>query len=435
MRLRVLSLVALLGCPALAQAVGPKLIIGGANFQPFPLAVAPFQPTPGGGEASAEIYRTLLDDLSISGLFDPNVLNPKGYLADPREPMTVDGIHFQRWADVGAEALVKAQVTSTGSEIMADFELYDVLARQEQLHKIYKGPPARARQIAHRFADDLVQFFTQEEGPFESQIAFVKDTGRQTKQLFISDWDGHNPRQVTKGGQLNLLPSWGPDGRAVVYTSYRLNHPDLWEVLLPSLETKLLTSRGDLNTGGVFSPDGRKVAYAMSAEGNDQIYVLDIATGESVKLTNSFGIDASPTWSPDGKQIAFVSQREGSPQIFVMNADGSNPRRLTFQGNYNQTPRWSPRGDLIAFTARDERAVFDLFVVNVQSGQVARLTQDQGLNSDPSWSPNGRLLVFESTRTGKHELWVTTPDGNSQHQLTHDGGYSTPAWGPTFGRR
>ena len=117
-----------------------------------------------------------------------------------------------------------------------------------------------------------------------------------------------------------------------------------------------------------------------------------------------------------------------------MDANGGNVKRLTFQGNYNQTPKWSPRGDLIAFTARDERAVFDLFMVDVQSGQIKRLTQDQGLNSEPSWSPNGRLLIFTSTRTGKHELWVTTPDGNSQHQLTHDGGYSTPAWGPAFGR-
>jgi TolB protein len=413
-----------------AQAAPPKLIIGGANFQPYPLAVAP---PLGAGSVSIEIYQTLGADLAISGLFDPNVLNPKGYLADPTESMDVAGIHFQRWTDVGAEGLVKERITLAGGEVVAEFKLFDVLARQEQLHKSYRSPPARARQIAHRFADDLVQFFTGESGPFESEIAFVKDMGRG-KQLFVSDWDDHGERQVTHGGQLNLLPSWAPDGRALLYTSYKLDHPDLWEIFLPSLQTKMLAGRGDLNTGGMFSPDGRRIAWAMSSEGNDQIYVMDTTGGAPERLTNSFGIDASPCWSPDGRQIAFVSQREGSPQIFVMDANGGNVRRITYQGNYNQTPRWSPRGDLIAFTARDERAVFDLFVVNVQSGQVTRLTQDQGLNSDPSWSPNGRLLIFASTRSGKHELWVTTPDGNSQHQLTHGGGYSTPAWGPAFRR-
>ena len=34
---------------------------------------------------------------------------------------------------------------------------------------------------------------------------WVKDTSRQTKQLFLSDWDGHNPKQVTKLTTLGYL--------------------------------------------------------------------------------------------------------------------------------------------------------------------------------------------------------------------------------------
>ncbi|MHB1845630.1 MAG: Tol-Pal system beta propeller repeat protein TolB [Deltaproteobacteria bacterium] len=417
----------------LAQAPPPKLIIGGASFQPYPLAVAPFTSAGEAGDVASEIYGTLKDDLAVSGLFDPQVLNPKGYLADPLEGMTAETIHFQRWSDVGAEGLVKGQVVRSASGTVADVRLFDVLARQSQLVKSYRIPAGGGREVAHRIADDLIQYFTNEPGPFESNVCVVKDIGRQ-KELFVAAWDDHGERQVTHGGQLNLLPSWAPDGHAIAFTSYKNGHPDIWELLYPSLREKLLAGRGDLNTGGEFSPDGRKVAFASSSEGNDQIYLLDLASGAVTRLTNDFGIDASPDWSPDGKQLAFVSQREGNPQIFVMNADGSGGKRLTFQGNYNQTPKWSPRGDLIAFTARDERAIFDLFTINVQSGQVTRLTQDQGLNSEPSWAPNGRLLVFTSTRTGKKELWVTTADGTVQHQLTHGGGYSTPSWGPSLAR-
>ncbi len=418
---------------ALTQAP-PKLIIGGASFQPYPLALAPLGGTGAAAAAAAELYATLKDDLAISGLFDPQLLDPKGYLADPHEGMTAATIHFQRWSDVGAEGLVKGEIRASGGRLTAELQLFDVLARSQQLDRRYEVGPKGAREIAHRFADDLIQYFTSEPGPFESELVYVKDVGRQ-KELGLADWDGHGERLVTRGGNLNLLPSWAPDGRAVAFTSYQNGHPDLWELLLPSRAEKLLAARGDLNTGAVFSPDGKRVAFASSSEGNDQIYLLDLASGEVTRLTNDFGIDASPCWSPDGKQLALVSQREGSPQIYLMNADGSGAKRLTFQGNYNQTPKWSPRGDLIAFTARDERAVFDLFTINVQTGQVTRITQDQGLNSAPSWAPNGRLLVFTSTRTGKKELWVTTPDGNSQHQLTHDGGYSSPAWGPAIPRR
>lgn len=411
-----------------ALAAPPKLVIAGANFQPYPLAVAPFDATSGRGEAQ-ELYQTLIDDLTASGLFSPTVLNPKGYLADPQEGFTPAAIKFSRWTDVGAEGLVKGIVRLEGGQISAEFKLFDVLAQQEQLHKTYRVPADQVRKLAHRFADDLVQFFTSEPGPFESQIAFAKAVGHR-KEIFVSDWDGHNQRQVTKNTDLDLLPTWTPDGSRILYTRYENQHPDLDEVTLATGKSRPLSRKGDLNSGGTLSPDGRKLAWSMSVEGNADIYLMDLASGETSRLTNEPGIDTSPSWSPDGRQIAFVSQRGGSPQIYAMSADGSGVRRLTYQGSYNQTPRWSPRGDVIAFTARDERAIFDLFTLNVQTGQISRITQDQGNNSDPSWSPNGRLLLFISTRSGKPELWVSTPDGNAQHQLTHDGGYSTPSWGP-----
>ena len=420
---RALLVVSVIALSLPARAAPPKLIIAGANFQPYPLAVAPFS---GGGE---EIYQTLVDDLTDSGLFSPQVLNPKGYLADPSEGFTVSTIKFGRWSDVGAEGLVKGIVKIEGGQIVGDFKLFDVLAQQEQLHKTYRMPQGQARRMAHKLADDLVLFFTNEPGPFETELCFAKAVGRR-KEIFVSDWDGHNQRQVTHNTDLDIVPNWSSDGQGILYTRYENQHPDLVEVYPATGKQRTLSRRGDLNSGGVVSPDGRRIVWSMSVDGNADLYAMDSNGGNFTRLTNEPGIDTSPTWSPDGHQIAFVSQRGGSPQIYAMNADGSGVRRLTYQGSYNQTPKWSPRGDLIAFTARDERAVFDLFTLNVQTGQVTRITQDQGQNSDPSWSPNGRLLVFISTRTGKPELWVTTPDGNSQHQLTHDGGYSTPSWGP-----
>ena len=171
-----LLLTCLVSAAGVARAGTPRLIISGANFQPYPLAVAPLEGPPA---LATELTQTLVDDLAASGLFAPAVLNPKGYLADKSEGFSASTIKFNHWTDVGAEGLVKGQVRMDGHEMVVDFKLFDVLAAQEQLHRTYRGDPAQVRRFAHRFADDLVQFFTNESGPSRNAHRFREEGGQE----------------------------------------------------------------------------------------------------------------------------------------------------------------------------------------------------------------------------------------------------------------
>lgn len=413
-----------------AKVERPVLSLSGANFRPLPLAIA--TPLYAGSTASRpagqQADETLLQDLTVSGLFD--LLDRKGFLAEANEGVLVSEIKFARWQDVGAEGLVK-YVVSGSDPVTIEFHLYSAVTGKEELKKRYSAPLAEVRTLAHRFADDLFAHYTREPGAFQTRLAFVRKV-KGIKQLFVSDWDGQNARQV-KAASLNLLPAWLPDGQRLAFTGYASGTPDLWVADLSGGKPKLLLHRAStLITGACFSQDGKRVTFAMSeADGNSHIWIAD-ASGEGARrLTEGFGINSSPTFSPDGKQIAFVSNRAGNPQIYVMGADGSGLRRVTFQGNYNQTPDWSPRGDVIAFTARDERNQFDIFTVDPASGKITRLTQDQGNNEEPTFSPNGRLIAFTSTRARGSQLFVMSADGVFQKQMTSGKDeVFTPAWGP-----
>ncbi|HEY3449205.1 MAG TPA: Tol-Pal system beta propeller repeat protein TolB [Myxococcales bacterium] len=413
-----------------AKVERPVLSLSGANFRPLPLAIAvPLYanaqaPRPTG----QEIDETLHQDLAVSGLFE--LLDRKSYLAEATEGVALAEIKFSRWQDVGAEGLVKFVVSGT-DPVTAEFHLYSSVGGKEELKKSYTAPLAAARTLAHRFADDLFTFYTREPGAFQTRLAFVRKV-KSIKQVFVSDWDGQNARQITLSS-LNLLPAWSADGTRLIYTGYGSGTPDLWSFDFRTTKASLIFHRSSaLVTGGCYSQDGRRIAFAMSEDdGNSHLWLAD-ANGENAKrLTDGFGINSSPTFSPDGKQLAFVSNRAGTPQIYVMPAEGGPAKRLTFQGNYNQTPDWSPRGDLIVFTARDERNVFDIFTVDAATGKIARLTQDQGNNEEPTFSPNGRLIAFTSTRAGSGQLFVMSADGNFQRQMTNGKEpVYTPAWGP-----
>lgn len=417
----------LLALPAAALPQQRQYIdVGSPDFRPLPIAVADFRAGPGAGAEAREMTDVLRRDLALAGVFE--VLDPRSFLAAPDEGMAAPLIKFGRWADVGAEGLVKAAV-SRGTDLSGDFHLFEVRAGREVLSQTYRGRPGSQRQLAHRFADDVVRYYTREPGVFRTRIAAFRRAGNQ-RELVLLDVDGKGA-EVVHRESLAILPSWRPDGQAILFTSFRDGRPELWELALGTRQLRRVIAVGELSTAGAYSPDGKRIAFAASVGGNSDVWICNADGSSPRRLTDDPSTDGSPSWSPDGKRIAFVSNRSGHPHIYLMNADGSQQRRLTFEGNYNQTPHWSPRGDLIAFTARDERRAFDVFTVSPETGRIQRVTQDQGItNQEPSWAPNGRLLVFTTDRRGGSELVISTPRGDRQTVITSGAGLETPAWGP-----
>ncbi|MBI1945244.1 MAG: Tol-Pal system beta propeller repeat protein TolB [Deltaproteobacteria bacterium] len=424
-------LVLALSLLAAGAALGQAPIVGdieGKEFRPFPIAVTELRLAPGAeGHKSAaqQLVKIVRADLDLTGAF--KVLDPKSFI--DTDGLTQSTVRFPDWLNIGAAGLVKAQLKEEGGKLAVELHGFEVASAKEGLTKTVSGAKDDVRGLAHALSDEIYRYFTGEPGVFRTRIAFVRKVQGE-KHVFVTDIDGQGGGQVTKGGGLNLLPSFAPDGRSLVFTSYRLDNPDLYELALGDGSLKRLSSRPGLNTGGRISPDGSKIALTLSQDGNSEIYLLDRGGGLLKRLTSSWGIDTSPAWSPDGANIAFVSSRAGNPQLYVMGSSGGEPKRVTFQGTYNQTPAYSPRGTHLAFTARDERNVFDIFVLDLRTNQIARVTQDQGNNEEPSIAPNGRMLVFSTTRSGARQLVVSNLDGTKQTVITTGGEHSSPSWGP-----
>ena len=372
-----------------------------------------------------EVRSVLLGDLDFSGVF--RVLDPLLYLEEPGAGIRFGAFGFEDWELISAEALVKTgyHVRSDG-DIELEFHLFDVFQRREVSARRWKGAPSQVRRMVHMFSNEIMKEVTGEKGVFLSRILYVQAEGKN-KELFLMDYDGANVQRVTRSGSINMSPEWWPDGKGLIYTSFKSGDPALYSLNMGGGESRIVSGLG-ATVGAAFSPDGKTLAFTGNREGNPDIYLSDPAGKNARRITTLKSIETSPTWSPDGERIAFVSDRYGQPQIFVMNADGSGVRRVSLEGNYNTSPAWSPKGDLIAYTSR-MGPNFGIVLVNPDTLESRPLVGEEGNNEDPCWSPDGRYIAFTSDRTGTYQIYLVDRSGRWETRVTSGSGDKTqPAW-------
>jgi WD40 repeat protein len=141
-----------------------------------------------------------------------------------------------------------------------------------------------------------------------------------------------------------------------------------------------------------------------------------------VKLIASTYPQKDPRYSPDGSKIVFWSNRSGNGEVWVCNSDGSSPVQLTSsEAAVSGSPRWFPDGRRIVFDSNKDGHV-DIFVIDTETLVPRRLTDGLGEYVRPSVSHDGKWIYFESTRTGRHEIWRMPSDGGEPAQVTHEGG-------------
>ncbi len=412
-----------------------QITIGGVGATR--VAIAPCSAMAEPMRLSCGIVREVLKaDLDFEGFqLTPESLMRSLPLVDPRVPNFVD------WKSVGANVLTTLEVTQEGTDFGVEARVFHVDSSSSIISKRYGGKivptnPNTFRAFAHQAADDILSLASIQ-GVTRTRLVFVSDRDypdRQRKELYISDYDGFNVRQVTVNRALSILPAWTPGGRGLVYTSYRNGDPQIYlSWIFEGRSVPNVTREGSSSQAfaPVVSPDGTRIAYSANRRGNFDIWVANIDGTHARNLTGTLAQDTAPCWSPSGLEIAFTSGRSGSAQLWVMDSEGLNLRRLSRVGSYNDACAWNPSREFaeIAYSSRLEDGGFEIAVLDLATGQVRQLTTGRGSCEYPAWAPNGRHLVFSCNRAGTWQLAQIDRMGTMMRSIAVGPGNSVqPDW-------
>jgi|SRR5215472_6834432 len=227
---------------------------------------------------------------------------------------------------------------------------------------------------------------------------------------------GFSPFSVSDDGKLLYVTGQGPVGAQLVWYDRT---------------GKVLGTLGEATaySSVAISPDGSRVVADTQQQ---RILLLDSrGTRTLVTLSSHFG--PFPTWSGDGRYVYFTAQASGAYGIFAIATDGSGAQQTLVTFSKGQPGAVfltaSPDGKYLAYAALDSSGKLTLYSLELSQGAKPRsFLPPTADGSAPAFSPDGKWLAYESTQSGRNEVYITPfPEGGAQYQISTNGG-ERPAW-------
>jgi eukaryotic-like serine/threonine-protein kinase len=154
------------------------------------------------------------------------------------------------------------------------------------------------------------------------------------------------------------FPVWTPDGREIVFGSWRAGFSNIYKVNVESGSTERLTDSPDMQLPTSITPDGKTVIFHSFMK-SLQALPLD-GRREAVTLVETPFEERNGEVSPDGRWLAYESESPSLPgqlDIFVRRFPGSDGAVWQVTTDGATFPLWSRDGRELFYVARDETLV------------------------------------------------------------------------------
>ncbi len=207
------------------------------------------------------------------------------------------------------------------------------------------------------------------------------ETGEFTKKLIST---ATNP-EFESIQFINSAGSWDASGERFVFGAIKKGEPVLSFIDIPRKkkykEVKFKGLGEILHPS--WGPDGRFVVFSAHHAGYSDLFLYDIEEDKLESLTDDPYADIQPDWSPDGRYIAFVTERFstdlslldiGSPELALVDMETREISKVPgFRSAKNINPQWAPDSRSLFFLS-DQNGITNIYNYDMNSREITQVT-------------------------------------------------------------
>ena len=215
---------------------------------------------------------------------------------------------------------------------------------------------------------------------------------------------------------------FSPDGTLVYFPDVSTTDRNLTWVNRDG-STEALGLEGDYNAPRL-STDGERLAVIL----DDDLWIRDLDRGSMTRITRDGA--SRPVWTPDGDRIAFTSE---DAKIYWAAADGNDEPELLVESEHSvHSNAWSGDGRYLLFHEHHPETGADTWTFDIENLAARAVVATELTEDGPVFSPDGEWVAFNSSESGRQEIYAMRIDGQGRRvQVSTDGGYR-PVWGKNW---
>ena len=215
--------------------------------------------------------------------------------------------------------------------------------------------------------------------------------------------------------------SWTPDER-LVFVSNEGGRADIWVSDKDGNNRKQLTANQAENFSPAVSADGRYIVFVTWKDGQGNLWRMNLDGSNPIRLTSGLW-EGFPAISPDNRWVIYTSLQNGKPTLLKVSIDGGTPAQVT---DHNATAATvSPDGKLIAYTYPESTDLSAppnrIAIMPFEGGpvlEVLAMPSASTLFPMVQWSEDSKSVYYTVISNNVSNIWSQPIDGGKPKQVT-----------------